>query len=659
MPQRAMPRLRTTIPDGFIAVPIEPEAESASVRIAAVLSKQPDEVAGQLVELRTTPTARAVLGALVDREMQVVRWVELWQQWFDGLADGPASYREAWTNTSLETRWHELAAAMARLGGGSGLGPMSIRTDWERTAPPPMWIDAMTLEPITPNKQGEPFELCTDEGLLSDLGLPGYASSQARYLWVPRLGLESPFVAATAATPVKGPASTFEAELPEFTSHVPFNPACGLMMVRPLASMSLERYGDIVGGREPQDTWHGRTQLVLDDEAVEPTDDPSGLFLARRGQTGRVVEAMHLKLAALRAAIEEVAAYTRQTGLPMLNVSADRFGVFAAGAQAGLAGLWSSRVVLAEPGEAAELGVQGAEARLFIGGAGEELGPYRPRIGRSGGRGQGAFRVREVSKEDGRVVVEATLLTPTGIEAARSDLAWLSVPIADGRVAMVGKVLADAALGAGEVRIKTAPQRLDAAVEAALEASAGVTIEAVPYEVRALTSSPQDLYGLAVVGARLMLVDDGTTLAVATDELLSLASELGTRAAGQAERETPLAERIGALFEEDARWLLSLGPHRLVKDELDPGEALAAVPREIWFEVLALLVRMVPGRGPDSWCRDLGDARPLALETVYAPVLDELDRLLTRSRSLIVVDWAANREVSGVLRRFAVGVAKA
>lgn len=656
MPDRAMPRLRTTIPEGFAAVSLEPGASGASLQLAILVAVRADEVAGRMVELRTTPTARSLLGAVVDRGGQVVRWVELWQQWFDGLGDGPAAYREAWTNLTLEERWRELASAMAGLGGGSGVGPMVYRTAWERTAPPPMWIDADRRELVIPNRQGEAFEVCRDEGLLGDLGLPGFASSTSRYLWVPRLGLESPFVAATAATPVRGPATALEVELPELAGCIPFNPAGGLMMVRPLAALSLERYSDIVGGLEPQDTWHGRTQLVLDDAEVEQADDPSGLFLARRGRNGRLVEALHLKLAALRSAVAEVRDYTKRTGLPMLNVSAARFGVFAAGAQAGLAGLWSSRVALSEPGEAAELGVEGAEARMFIGGAGEELGAYRPRIGRSGGRGRGALRVRQVSEADGRIEVEATLLTPEGIEAARSDLAWLSLPIADTRIAMVGKVLADAALGSGEVRIRTVPQRVPAGVKSALESAGGVTIESVPYEVRALTSSPQDLYGLAVLGARLMLVDAGTTLAVAADELLSLAGEIGARAAEQSERERPLAERVGEVFEQDARWLLSLGPHRLVRDDIDPGDALAAVPRELWFEVLALLVQMVPGRGPDSMCRDLGDARPLALETIYAPALEELDRLLARSRSLIVVDWSANREVSAVLRRFTVGL---
>ena len=654
MPERAMPRLRTTIPEGFAAVSLE--SGGSSLELSVLVSVRADEVAGRLVELRTTPTARSLLGAVVDRGGQVVRWVELWQQWFDGLEAGPAAYREAWTNLTLDERWRELADAMSSLGGGSGVGPMVFRTAWDKTAPPPMWIDPNRRELVVPNRQGERFEVCRDEGLLGDLGLPGYASSTARYLWVPRLGLESPFVAATASTPVRGPASAIDAELQELAGTVAFNPAGGLMLVRPLAALSLERYSDIVGGLEPKDAWHGRTQVLLDDDGIEPADDPSGLFLARRGRNGRLVEALHLKLAALRSAVAEVQEYTRRTGLPMLNVAAGRFGVFPAGAQAGLAGLWSSRVVLTEPGEAAELGVEGAEARMFIGGAGEELGAYRPRIGRSGGRGRGAFRVRQVTEADGRIEVEATLLTPEGIEAARSDLAWLSLPIADTRIAMVGKVMADAALGSGEVRIKTVPQRVPGGVRSALEAAGGVTIESVPYEVRALTSSPQDLYGLAVLGARLMLVDASTTLAVAADELLSLAGEIGARAAEQAERARPLAERVGEVFEQDARWLLSLGPHRLIRDEVDPGDALAAIPRELWFEVLALLVRMVPGRGPDSMCRDLGDARPLALETIYGPALEELDRLLARSRSLIVVDWSANREVSAVLRRFTVGL---
>jgi hypothetical protein len=57
-------------------------------------------------------------------------------------------------------------------------------------------------------------------------------------------------------------------------------------------------------------------------------------------------------------------------------------------------------------------------------------------------------------------------------------------------------------------------------------------------------------------------------------------------------------------------------------------------------------------------CSDLGDARPGGLQKVFDPVLADLGNLMVRSRSLIVVDWAANREIHAVIRRQAVGLAE-
>jgi hypothetical protein len=156
------------------------------------------------------------------------------------------------------------------------------------------------------------------------------------------------------------------------------------------------------------------------------------------------------------------------------------------------------------------------------------------------------------------------------------------------------------------------------------------------------------MYSLAVLGARALLVDADTTLAIATDELLSLARQVAL----QHQANTPLGERIRAIFQADSRWLNSLGPHRLTRDTLTPQEAFDLVPANLWFDTLALLVRMFPGVGPDSFCRDFGDAPRGGLNKIYEPVQNHLDTLLIRTRSLVVIDWRFNREIHAVLRRF-------
>jgi hypothetical protein len=70
----------------------------------------------------------------------------------------------------------------------------------------------------------------------------------------------------------------------------------------------------------------------------------------------------------------------------------------------------------------------------------------------------------------------------------------------------------------------------------------------------------------------------------------------------------------------------------------------------LWYHTLAAIVRLFPGLGPDSHCRDFGDAPPLALETVFNKPLEDLEKLIVRSRSLIVIDWSANREVHSAIQ---------
>jgi hypothetical protein len=100
----------------------------------------------------------------------------------------------------------------------------------------------------------------------------------------------------------------------------------------------------------------------------------------------------------------------------------------------------------------------------------------------------------------------------------------------------------------------------------------------------------------------------------------------------------------------DPRFAKSLAPHRLVQEPMEPMAALELLPPELWYHTLAAIVRLFPGIGPDSHCKDYGDAPALAMEAVFNKPLEELEQLLIRSRSLIVIDWSANREVHSAIR---------
>ena len=77
--------------------------------------------------------------------------------------------------------------------------------------------------------------------------------------------------------------------------------------------------------------------------------------------------------------------------------------------------------------------------------------------------------------------------------------------------------------------------------------------------------------------------------------------------------------------------------------------AARLLPAELWCDTLGALIRLFPGLGPDSVCKDFGDAPALALERVFDKPLEDLEKLLVRSRSLIVIDWNANREIHGAI----------
>jgi hypothetical protein len=201
-------------------------------------------------------------------------------------------------------------------------------------------------------------------------------------------------------------------------------------------------------------------------------------------------------------------------------------------------------------------------------------------------------------------------------------------------------------LAEGEARFRTVAQSLPPEVTSALRAAEGVSLARAPFEVVPLLSTPCDLYALAVLAVRTFLVNQQNTLAVALDEVLSLARRIAT----EHQPDVPLVTRIASVLNSEPRFGKSLAPHRLVQEPMEPMAALELLPPEMWYHTLAVIVRLFPGIGPDSYCKDYGDAPALALEVVFNKPLEELEQLLIRSRSLIVIDWSSNREVHSAIR---------
>jgi hypothetical protein len=173
----------------------------------------------------------------------------------------------------------------------------------------------------------------------------------------------------------------------------------------------------------------------------------------------------------------------------------------------------------------------------------------------------------------------------------------------------------------------------------------GVPIQDVNFEMVPLLSSPYDMYALAVLGVRTFLAGGERPLPVALDDMLSLSVQAG-RGAGEGR---DLADRIGDALAADERFVDSLGPHRLVYESKTPQDAYGAIPPRLWHRTLATIIRMFSGLGPDSFCRDYGDAPPGGIHKIFDPVLAELYALLVACRSLIVPDMAQRSELRGVV----------
>jgi hypothetical protein len=264
-------------------------------------------------------------------------------------------------------------------------------------------------------------------------------------------------------------------------------------------------------------------------------------------------------------------------------------------------------------------------------------------------QGSGSVRIRKILPPDqGRIVLEGTLVLREKLAVSPHDLLWVRLPLPAGRVDLYGHLYATESLAQGEARFRTIPLKLPDPVVKALNAAEGVSFARSPFEVVPLLSSPCDLYALGVLAVRALLVDEQTTLAVSLDEVLSLARQVAV----EHKSDAPLGARIREIFEKDNRYATSLGPHRLIREAVEPKDAFALFPAELWYDTLAVIVRLFPGMGSDSICRDYGDVPSLALETVFNKPLEDLEKLLVRSRSLIVIDWNFNREIHATIKGY-------
>ena len=629
------------LPDEYVAIPIGAGEASAALKICAVVRRTPDAVGGHLVVLRNASDARVLLGCVTDAADRVQQYVELWVQDLAGLGDTPDACREALSNAVLDARWVQHFDALKELD--------AVATGCETAHPLPVLLDIAKGGPvhIIDGESGSAFALCTDESLLLEKGLPAYGSTLERYLHVPELDTESRFIS------VGGRAGSSAEDLSSLMADglVPLNPAGGLLMVRPHVPLKLEEYLTVLNGGSWHGVWHGRS--VIDTEGWGPSlsgaeggDSDGRLFGEVSGVSSRLVETFHLKLRLLADATAAVRHLVARTQRPLLNLTPESFAVRMAQPGCGLPFLWTARTQLVAPGESVALNLKESSKQYFIRTGPARTSVYYPAFVGIPTRGRGGVRIVDMVEESGdKLALSGSFVSREEIDATANDLIWLRFHLSCGQVDVYAH-LADDTRAAGQWQFRTLARKFDAEARAAIEAAVGVEIPNALFEVVYVSSTPCDLYALAVIAVQTLLVNKQARLALALDSMQSLVRQASACGDGGS-----LPERIESIFVSDERWQQALGPDRLTDTPITPGEAFKLVPPSLWFETLAMIARQFPGLGPDSVCADYGDARTGALEDVFDGLSGDLERLLLRSRSLIMMDWPFNRDVRAAIQR--------
>lgn len=640
-----------SLPAGYAAAPLTEEQARAALRLCVVVKKDAKDGA-PFVFLRETLDARVFLGCITDTGGRVQRWVEIWVQETSGLSKAPAAYREAMTNGVLDARWAARCdwfdKVSSAAGSGFGAGPL-IRTGWEAEHPPLLFIDAVRAMPVAPKdrRNGASWALCRDDAFLAKKGAVAYGASGDRMLHQPELGDQSDLEPAGVAGASNGESLGLGKEA------AGLNPSGGLMMVQPLSQLSYEQFVDAVGGGAAgADTGDAVMRSIA---AAAGLKGPAGwLMLGGSGLRGRVLEAFHLKVMALAGAVALVRSAAESSQTPFLNITDRSFRV-RIGEGLGMFPLWwASRPALVEPAESVELPLPGTKAKYFVPGRGWSQPMYAPAAAGRALQGRGTLRLRNVLADGSGAIIEATLSAQERLTPGTNDLVWLRFTIQGARVDAYATVDLSRALAAGEMAVRTIPHKLSADVVEKLKASLAVPIPDAMFDLVPLISTPADLYSLGVLGVRTLLVNPGTTLPKAVDDLLSLAAEC----AKEAESGADLVSRIASAFASDARWAGALGPGRLVNEEIEAGAAFSIIPAELWFRTLAALIRAFTGLTVDARCRDLGDAPAGGAHKVFDELLESLHAILVGGRSLIVSDQGASSEIRAVVASCLAGLNK-
>ena len=634
------------VPAGFVLAPIHGGSDESPLRVCILSREQPDPAHGAFLLLRELPGARVYLGAVADADARVQEWVEIWVQTLELRDLAFSSYQEKLVNHSFDQRWHsefEMVKASSP--------EETIVTGMEKQNPAPILIkrranqNSSLAAPVTASA----WYLCKDDALLEKFGLPPYSTSPFRYLHEPNAPEPKTFLATAADAPANSHVQGIERLKTPDASEV-FNPHAGLIRVARLSPLGLEDYLQVLEGRAWEGIGPGPTRLFqrgIYADLQTWSARPRGMsFLLHGGgnPTDKLNEIFFLKLSILRDILYEVRSYIKAQQMPLLNLSPASFGIRLQAVGEQFPALWTARCSLTRLGQAHPLKIRSTEQRYFIRMGKSEPSLFLPEGLGAHSFGIGSVRLRNVQSETDGIVLEGTLVAEDYLGLDPHDLLWFKLPLAEEKLEFYAHVYTSEAVGPREARFRTVPAKLPEGTVATLKKSV-IAFSKSPYEIWPLLSSPCDLHSLGIIAIRILLANSQTNLPVTVDDVLGLARHLGKEPTA----ENKLPEKLRGLLERDQNLRNLLSPHSLVETGLSPEDAQAKIHADIWLETMALLLRLFPGAGTHSFCKNFGDVSPLALETVLDRPLQELETIILRLRSSLTPSLAMNEEIARVI----------
>lgn len=629
--------------------PIHSTADVTPLRVCVLVADDEQSPAGPFLLLRESPLARVYLGAVSDAGGRIQDWIEIWVQSAELRDFSFSNYQERLTNPGCDQRWlaeYELAR--------TGAPESVVVTGMEKRHPQPLLIQRPEKNNPSPflTVETTPWRVCQDDTLLSSLGLPPFSTSSFRYLYDPSASGDKTLLTTAADAPAAANTRSSEQQFTGSKVRAVFNPHAGLVRVMRFPALALEEHLQVLEGCAWDGIPAGKARLTLggiyDELQTWSVSQKGGSFLlhATGSRSDQLHEALLLKLALWQQLFKAVRASVKAQQLPLLNLTPASFRVSLSNTGGAFPSLWSASAALVKPGQAFPLNLKATEQRYFVRLGRTEPSPFLPETLGAHSFGIGSIRLRSVNAVSDGTCLEGTLVAEEYLRLNPNDLLWFQLPLAEGSVEFYAHVHRGETVGPKEARFRSVPTRLPEAALARLNQSSGAAFPKAPYEIWPLLSSPCDLYSLGIIGVRLLLANRLSNLPVIVDDVLSLTRSLCPEPTAKDE----LLPQLKTLLANEPKLLALVSPHALLERDCPPDQARAHINLDLWLDAVCLLLRLFPGAGHHSYCRDFGDVSPLALETVFDQPLNELELLLLRLRSVLLPSLSANEEIANVLR---------